>query len=131
MYTPLLQSHNYVARRQSLKLLGEILRERASLSVMFKCVHHSRTGLFHFCDVFVHDVRKQLTPGARYVGSADNLNQTMMLLCDKCRSIQLEAFHVFKLFVANPRKTDPVLEILVRNKDELIAFLRNFGNPGA
>jgi calcium binding protein 39 len=50
----------------------------------------------------------------------------MILLRDKSRSIQFEAFHVFKVFVANPNKTKPVLEILQKNKDKLIAFLTQF-----
>lgn len=52
----------------------------------------------------------------------------MTLLRDKKRTIQFEAFHVFKVFVANPKKTDPVLDILVRNKDKLVVFLNNFHN---
>lgn len=52
----------------------------------------------------------------------------MTLLRDKNRAIQFEAFHVFKVFVANPKKTDGVLDILLRNKDKLIVFLNNFHN---
>ncbi len=33
---------------------------------------------------------------------------------------------VFKIFVANPRKSPPVLDILVRNKKKLIEFLMKF-----
>ena len=33
---------------------------------------------------------------------------------------------MFKIFVANPNKTKPVLEILQKNKDKLIAFLTQF-----
>lgn len=52
----------------------------------------------------------------------------MNLLRDKNRTIQFEAFHVFKVFVANPNKTKPVLEILQKNKDRLISFLTQFHN---
>ena len=52
----------------------------------------------------------------------------MTLLRDKSRSIQFEAFHVFKVFVANPKKTQPIMDILIRNKDKLIVFLNNFHN---
>ena len=37
-----------------------------------------------------------------------------------------EAFHVFKIFVANPRKGGQVLELLQRNKARLLAFLADF-----
>jgi len=98
-YTALLNSPNYVTRRQSLKLLGELLLDRANFNVMTK-----------------------------YISSASNLKLMMNLLRDKSRSIQFEAFHVFKVFVANPHKTKPILEILQKNKERLVAFLNNFHN---
>ena len=42
------------------------------------------------------------------------------------RAIQFEAFHVFKIFVANPKKSAAVVDILVRNKRKLIDFLHKF-----
>lgn len=96
-YTTLLNSPNYVTRRQSLKLLGELLLDRSNFNIMTK-----------------------------YISSASNLKLMMILLRDKSRSIQFEAFHVFKVFVANPNKTKPVLEILQKNKEKLIAFLTQF-----
>jgi calcium binding protein 39 len=99
MYTKLLTSPNYVTRRQSLKMLGELLLDRSNFGVM-----------------------------TRYISDADNLKLMMMMLRDKSKSIQFEAFHVFKVFVANPNKTEPILHILVRNKKKLIVFLNNFHN---
>lgn len=64
----------------------------------------------------------------RYISSADNLKLMMNLLRDKSRNIQFEAFHVFKVFVANPHKTRPIVDILVKNQDKLIHFLGNFHN---
>ena len=52
----------------------------------------------------------------------------MNLLRDKSRNIQFEAFHVFKVFVANPNKTKPVLDILLKNQDKLLKFLAEFHN---
>jgi calcium binding protein 39 len=98
-YTKLLNSQNYVTRRQSLKLLGELLLDRANFNIM-----------------------------TRYISSSSNLKLMMNLLRDKSRSIQFEAFHVFKVFVANPNKTKPVLEILQKNKEKLITFLTQFHN---
>eukprot|EP01118_Nematostelium_gracile_P017854 TRINITY_DN7758_c0_g1_i1.p1 TRINITY_DN7758_c0_g1~~TRINITY_DN7758_c0_g1_i1.p1 ORF type:complete len:355 (+),score=91.86 TRINITY_DN7758_c0_g1_i1:123-1187(+) len=98
-YTLLLNSTNYVTRRQSLKLLGELLLDRANFNIMTK-----------------------------YISDQSNLKLMMTLLRDKSRSIQFEAFHVFKVFVANPNKPLPILNILVKNKDKLIAFLNNFHN---
>eukprot|EP00013_Stygamoeba_regulata_P029043 CAMPEP_0177655236 /NCGR_PEP_ID=MMETSP0447-20121125/14837_1 /TAXON_ID=0 /ORGANISM="Stygamoeba regulata, Strain BSH-02190019" /LENGTH=337 /DNA_ID=CAMNT_0019159097 /DNA_START=17 /DNA_END=1030 /DNA_ORIENTATION=+ len=98
-YTQLLHSANYVTRRQSLKLLGELLLDRANFSIMTK-----------------------------YISDQNNLKIMMNLLRDKSRNIQFEAFHVFKVFVANPNKPQPILEILQKNKEKLITFLNNFHN---
>lgn len=96
-YTRLLHSENYVTKRQSLKLLGELLLDRSNFNVMTK-----------------------------YISQQKNLKLMMNLLRDKSRSIQFEAFHVFKVFVANPNKPKPVLDILIKNKDKLLKFLKTF-----
>ncbi|OCF61974.1 calcium binding protein 39 [Kwoniella mangroviensis CBS 10435] len=99
MYTTLILSANYVTKRQSLKLLGEILLDRANYSIM-----------------------------TRYIASEANLKMMMNFLRDKSRNIQFEAFHVFKVFVANPNKPAQIAAILRRNKDKLLVFLKEFHN---
>uniref|UniRef100_A0A8R1IST1 Protein Mo25 n=1 Tax=Caenorhabditis japonica TaxID=281687 RepID=A0A8R1IST1_CAEJA len=69
-YAALTNSENYVTRRQSLKLLGELLLDRHNFSTMNK-----------------------------YITSPENLKTIMELLRDKRRNIQYEAFHVFKTTV--------------------------------
>lgn len=96
-YQKLLVSDNYVTRRQALKLLGELLLDRHNFSVM-----------------------------TRYISSAPNLKLMMCLLREKSRNIQFEAFHVFKVFVANPSKPKPILDILLRNQEKLVDFLSKF-----
>jgi len=98
-YKKLVSSENFVTKRQSLKLLGELLLDRANFSVMTK-----------------------------YISSAAHLKQIMNVLRDKSRPIQYEAFHVFKVFVANPNKEKPIVDILKRNKEALVMFLENFQN---
>jgi len=98
-YTTLLNSANYVTKRQSLKLLGELLLDRSNFNIMTK-----------------------------YISDQANLKLLMTLLRDKSRSIQFEAFHVFKVFVANPNKPQAILHILCKNKEKLIGFLSNFHN---
>jgi calcium binding protein 39 len=98
-YTKLLHSQNYVVRRQSLKLLGELLLDRANFNVM-----------------------------TRYISDKENLKLMMNLLRDKHKTIQFEAFHVFKVFVANPNKTKEITHILVINRDKLLQFLSEFQN---
>ncbi|PNW70198.1 hypothetical protein CHLRE_17g709950v5 [Chlamydomonas reinhardtii] len=96
-YIRLLQSTNYVVRRQSLKLLGELLLDRTNVKVMLK---------------FVSDVQHLMT--------------MMVLLKDQSRSIQFEAFHVFKVFVANPNKPQPIVDILANNREKLLKYLEDF-----
>ena len=96
-YQRLLNSDNYVTKRQSLKLLGELLLDRHNFTIM-----------------------------TRYISCPDNLKLMMNLLKDKSRNIQFEAFHVFKVFVANPNKPRPIADILLRNKDKLVDFLSKF-----
>jgi calcium binding protein 39 len=98
-FTTLIKSPNYVTKRQSLKLLGEILLDRANFSVM-----------------------------TRYIANDVNLKMMMNLLRDKSKNIQFEAFHVFKVFVANPKKPPQIETILRRNKEKLLVFLKNFHN---
>jgi calcium binding protein 39 len=97
LYHALLTSPNYVTRRQAVKLLGELLLDR-------------------------HNTRTMMT----YVADVGNLQLMMNLLKDSSKSIQFEAFHVFKVFVANPHKTRPVVDVLLNNRDKLLAYLEGF-----
>ncbi|KAI0525012.1 hypothetical protein KFK09_004402 [Dendrobium nobile] len=90
----LLSSSNYVTARQAIKLLGEMLLDRSNSGVM-----------------------------TRYVSSKDNLIVPMNLLRDKSRSIQIEAFHVFKLFAANENKPAEIGTILMTNKSKILRLL--------
>lgn len=96
-YQNLLNSDNYVTRRQALKLLGELLLERHYFTIM-----------------------------TRYVSQPENLKTMMNMLRESSRNIQFEAFHVFKVFVANPDKPRAIQEILLRNRDRLVEFLTKF-----
>ncbi|XP_068612459.1 calcium-binding protein 39-like [Brachionichthys hirsutus] len=96
-YEKLLNSDNYVTRRQSLKLLGELLLDRHNFPVM-----------------------------TRYISKPENLKLMMNLLRDESPNIQFEAFHVFKVFVANPNKTQAIVDILLKNQSKLSEFLSNF-----
>lgn len=95
--TMLIQSESYVTKRQSIKLLGEILLDRANYNVM-----------------------------TQYVDSGDHLKIIMKLLRDDRRMINYEGFHVFKVFVANPNKSVAVQRILISNREKLLRFLPSF-----
>jgi len=96
-YRELIQTNNYVAKRESLHLLGDILLDKANYNVM-----------------------------SAFVRSSTNLKVVMNILIEKSKSVQFEAFHIFKLFLANPKKTDLVLEIFKRNKEQLLLYINNF-----
>lgn len=93
----LLGSGNYVTRRQSLKLLSDILLERSNSSIMM---------------LYISDVR--------------NLRVMMNLIKDPSKNIQSSAFHVFKVFVANPQKPPQIVKILSKNREKLLRFLDHF-----
>ncbi|KAF2239450.1 Mo25-like protein [Viridothelium virens] len=93
----LVQSDSYVTKRQSIKLLGELLLDRANYSIM-----------------------------CAYVDSGDNLKLCMNLLRDDRKMVSYEGFHIFKVFVANPNKSAAVHRILYNNKDRILRFLPNF-----
>ncbi|XP_047307675.1 putative MO25-like protein At5g47540 [Impatiens glandulifera] len=87
----LLESSNYITRRLAIKLLGDMMLDRSNSGVM-----------------------------TRYVSSKDNLRILMNLLRESSKSIQIEAFHVFKLFVANQHKPAEIVGILVANRNKLL-----------
>ncbi|WOK95467.1 MO25-like protein [Canna indica] len=93
----LLSSANYITRRQAIKLLGDMLLDRSNSAVM-----------------------------VRYVSSKDNLMILMNLLRESSKNIQIEAFHVFKLFAANQNKPPEITSILVTNRDKLLRFFKDF-----
>merc|ERR1719317_546860 len=96
-FNSLISSKNYVTRRQSLRLLGEILLERSNFNVMMK-----------------------------YIDDRENLKLMMTMLKDKSKAIQFEAFHVFKVFVVNPKQPYSVKLVLWNNKKRLIEYLHTF-----
>lgn len=73
-------------------------------------------------------VRARAGVMTKYIANEANLKMMMNLLRDKSKNIQFEAFHVFKVFVANPKKPPQIEGILRRNKDKLLVFLKNFHN---
>lgn len=96
LYNPLLQCDEYVVERQALTLLSGILLEPRFQGAMMS-----------------------------YVGKTQYLQTVMNLLRDDSSTIQSEAFHVFKIFVVNPKKTAHVQQILVKNKEKLMVLLQS------
>jgi calcium binding protein 39 len=85
---------NYMTKRVALQILSTVLLTRSNYAVMIK-----------------------------YVNSRTNLILVMKLLRDTSPHITLDAFHVFKVFVANPNKIPEVEKILRDNSQKLCAYL--------
>mmetsp|Transcript_36120 Transcript_36120/g.76060 ORF Transcript_36120/g.76060 Transcript_36120/m.76060 type:complete len:209 (+) Transcript_36120:563-1189(+) len=85
---------NYMTRRMTLQLLSSILLNRANYNVMMA-----------------------------YISSQQNLVTILCLLRDPSPHITLDAFQVFKIFVANPNKPPEVVKILFDNKVKLVKYL--------
>ncbi|XP_038988293.1 calcium-binding protein 39 isoform X2 [Phoenix dactylifera] len=94
LYEKLLTSTNYVTRRQSLKFLSEFLLETPNSQIM-----------------------------KRYIIEVRYLKIMMALLKDSSKNIQICAFHIFKVFVANPNKPREIIEVLANNHAELLMLL--------
>lgn len=97
MINSLIKSNNYVTKRQSVRLLTEL--------VMLKL--NQQFLMFYF-------------------DNTTSLKIIMMLLSDKLKNVQLEAFHVFKFFVAKPKKSQKITDILTKNKDNFVQFFDTF-----
>jgi calcium binding protein 39 len=83
----LIKSDSYVTKRQSIKLLGEVLLDRQFYEVM-----------------------------CRYVESGDNLKLIMWQLKDDRRMVQYEAFHVFKVSHILAVRTDTRRRLISRHR---------------
>ena len=96
-FNKLIQSDNYVTQRQFLNLLSELLLEKTNFNLMLK-----------------------------YISQKENLKIAMLLLKNESNAISHEAFHIFKVFVANPKKARDIHIVLWKNREKLISFLENF-----
>jgi len=94
LYHPLLEHDNYVVQRQALKFLGQLLLDPDFQCIMLKYVQNARFLQIH-----------------------------MNLLREKSQTIPFDAFHIFKVFVANPDKPAAIRNILCRNGKRLISLL--------
>ncbi|XP_047944855.1 putative MO25-like protein At5g47540 [Salvia hispanica] len=95
----LLESPNYMTRRHAVKLLGDMLLDRSNSVVM-----------------------------VRYVSCKNNMIVLMNLLRETHKCIQIDAFHVFKLFVANQNKPADIVNILCANENKLLRFFDGFNS---
>lgn len=93
----LLQLKNYVTKRQSVRLLSELVLQRTNQAFLNK-----------------------------YFDDTNNLKLIMLLLSDKLKNLQIEGFHIFKFFVAKPKKSQKILDILIKNKENFLELFKNF-----
>ncbi|KAJ8028535.1 Calcium-binding protein 39-like [Holothuria leucospilota] len=96
-YKGLMDSSNGFIKKQSVKLLGELLLNRHNFVMM-----------------------------TRYINNPENLKLVMNLLRDKDDEVQFEAFHVFKIFVANPNKAQAIFDVLEKDKNKLLDLINQF-----
>lgn len=87
-------SASYMTRRVALQILSTVLLTRSNYQLMI-----------------------------RYVASRGNLILVMKLLRDTSPHITMDAFHVFKVFVANPNRPPEVVKILQDNRVKLCRYL--------
>lgn len=93
----LIQCDNYVTKRQSVRLLAELVLQRQNQYFLNK-----------------------------YFDDTNNLKLVMLLLSDKLKNLRIEGFHIFKFFVAKPKKSQKIQDILIRNRGNFLAFFESF-----
>jgi calcium binding protein 39 len=91
---PLKAGSDYVTVRQSLSILSTILLDR------------------QFMDAMVQFVAKE-----------EYLKAILILLGNSSKVVQFEAFHIFKIFAANPNKTLKITKLLVQNYERIVKLL--------
>lgn len=93
-FLDMLQCENYVTQVKALELLHDILLDRKNQDLLFK-----------------------------FLGDLENLKLIMGMLRIKKVMLQFAVFNVFKLFVANTKKTPQIASILIKNREPLRNFL--------
>jgi len=152
-YQKLLNSENYVTRRQSLKLLGELLLDRHNFTVSSVYIYYTRGCSFSLAlltkSVFLsgndslHFQPGQFKINDEYVEREIKKHSIRSLPCFQgsqhsiliCFFIPNDVyvyqyptliFVSVQVFVANPNKPKPILDILLRNQEKLVDFLTKF-----
>ncbi|XP_058064547.1 protein Mo25-like [Anopheles bellator] len=93
-YKQLLSSENYMIRRESVALLSTLLGDWYNVTIKRK-----------------------------YISDPDNLQLIVNMLSEKHRCVPHNAYDVLKLFVANPDKPRPIIDILVHNREKLNHYI--------
>ena len=88
------ESSNYITRRTALKILSTVMLTKTNQPILL-----------------------------RFVASSQNLKVSMLLLRNNSPHITFDAFHAFKIFVANPNKPPEIVRMLSNNKDKLCRYL--------
>lgn len=100
-YNPSLLSEDYFTKRQSLRLLADIVLDPSFAIVL-----------------------------PSYVSNDKFLQIIMNLLRDDSKVIQSDALRVFSAFVAEPEKSYRVHRILFKNRERLVRLLDSMGSDG-
>jgi len=88
-------ANNYMTKRVALQILSTVLLTRSNYNVM-----------------------------VQFVAAPKNAKVILILLRHTSPHITLDAFHVFKVFVANPHKPPAVVKMLKDNQVKLVTYLK-------
>ncbi|KAF7455986.1 calcium-binding protein 39-like isoform X1 [Cryptosporidium felis] len=97
IFENLIQSGEYVPQRHGLRLLNQLLS--------------------------LKELSKTMTV---FSSSCEYLQVFMKLITSSLDSTSFEAFHIFKLFIANPNKPPGIQKVLLKNREKIIEFLIQF-----
>lgn len=97
IFEVLILSREYVPQRHGLRLLNQLFSLKELSKVM-----------------------------TMFSSSSEYLKIFMNLITSHLNTTSFEAFHIFKLFVANPKKSPKIQKILFKNRDKIVQFLIHF-----
>jgi hypothetical protein len=100
LYNTLLRSKQYITVRQALRGMHDILQSKQHFKFLI-----------------------------RYVNDPAQLHVILRSLFGKTQSTKLEAFAIFRIFVANPKKQQGVIDSMVEHMDRILALLDSLEVP--
>ncbi|KAG6748733.1 hypothetical protein POTOM_048666 [Populus tomentosa] len=113
----LLQSPSYITRRHAVKVIQDSQEQSTFCIISY--------NVLQLLGYMLLD-RSNSAVMVRYVSSLENMRILMNLFRDSNKTMQLDTFHVFKLFVANKKKPPEIISVLVTNRSKLLRFLGDF-----
>ncbi|KAH9749831.1 putative MO25-like protein [Citrus sinensis] len=107
-------------------MLRECIRHQSVARYVLESQHMKK--FFDYIQLPNFDIAADAAATFKLLGDIllDRSNSVVMTRYESSKSIQIEAFHVFKLFAANQNKPPDIVSILVANRSKLLRLFADF-----